>query len=136
VASAYLGGFVNGLLGSGVGSVIVMGLLYGGVPAKVASATSGYQIVFTGAASLIQAFANQELDVDQFGFLFVISLAGSLAGSVLIYFIMQRYQLKRLQIIVLFVLNLLEAIGVFPNAVFDVKYYGWPFMTAVPGFDC
>ena len=52
-----LGGFATGLLGAGCGHlmIIFMGLI--GVPTKVASATSGFQIVFIGAASLITALA-------------------------------------------------------------------------------
>ena len=66
LSTALLGGFVNGMLGSGVGSVMVVGMLFIGVPQAVSSATSGYQIVFTGLASLIQAFANKQLNVKQF----------------------------------------------------------------------
>lgn len=66
LSTALLGGFVNGMLGSGVGSVMVVGMLFIGVPQAVSSATSGYQIVFTGLASLIQAFANRQLNIKQF----------------------------------------------------------------------
>ena len=56
--TAFIGGLVNGMLGTGVGSIMVMGMLFIGVSQPVASATSGYQIMFTGAASMIQALAN------------------------------------------------------------------------------
>ena len=45
---------------------MVVGMLFIGIPQAVSSAKSGYQIVFTGLASLIQAFANKQLNVKQF----------------------------------------------------------------------
>ena len=49
---------------------------------------------------------------------------------------MSKLKLKRLQIVILIVLNALIAVGVFPNAVFDVQFYGWSYMNNIPGFDC
>ena len=46
------------MLGTGVGSIMVMGMLFIGLTQQVASATSGYQIMFTGASSMIQALSN------------------------------------------------------------------------------
>ena len=57
VLGGFLGGISSGLIGLGSGDlmIIFMGLV--GVPTKIASATSGYQIVFIGGSSLIQALA-------------------------------------------------------------------------------
>ena len=57
VIGGITGGFLSGLIGLGAGNmmIIFMGLV--GVNIKVASATSGYQILFIGSASLIQAVA-------------------------------------------------------------------------------
>ena len=51
-------GLIQGILGVGSGTFI-MGVLLGyNLDPRVASATSGYQIFFIGAASFIETFIN------------------------------------------------------------------------------
>ena len=48
-----LAGFVQGILGVGSGTVVMLVLLTYNFDARVASATSGFQIFFIGAASFV-----------------------------------------------------------------------------------
>lgn len=50
---AFIAGFIQGTLGLGAGTCIMMILMSFGIDTTVASATSGYQILFTGSASLL-----------------------------------------------------------------------------------
>ena len=52
-----LGGFSSGLIGVGSGHIMILFMSFIKVQTKVASATSGYQILFVGASSLIEAVA-------------------------------------------------------------------------------
>lgn len=54
----FFGGFLQGIIGLGSGNMMIASLLYVGIDARVVGATSGYQIVFIGMASLIQALAD------------------------------------------------------------------------------
>ena len=51
-------GLVQGILGVGSGTFIMGVLLAYNLDPRVASATSGYQIFFIGAASFIETFIN------------------------------------------------------------------------------
>ena len=57
ILGGVLGGFSSGLIGLGAGNIMIIFMGLVGVQIKVASATSGYQILFIGSASLIQAVA-------------------------------------------------------------------------------
>jgi len=51
----FFGGFLQGIIGVGSGNCMVASMLTVGISPKVTSATSGYQIVFIGLSSLIEA---------------------------------------------------------------------------------
>jgi hypothetical protein len=68
----FIGGFLQGVIGVGSGNLMVASLLTVGLNPKVTSATSGYQIVFIGLSSLIEALVNDELNWVETGwFLFI-----------------------------------------------------------------
>lgn len=54
-------GLVQGILGVGSGTFIMGVLLAYNLDTRVASATSGYQIFFIGAASFIESFINNSI---------------------------------------------------------------------------
>lgn len=56
-----LSGFVQGTLGMGGGTFTMMVLLSFHLESTAASATSGYQILFTGLASLSEYYINGEV---------------------------------------------------------------------------
>ena len=61
VIGSFAAGFIQGTLGLGAGTCIMMVLLSFSIDPTVASAISGYQILFTGAASLIEFYINGEV---------------------------------------------------------------------------
>jgi uncharacterized membrane protein YfcA len=60
-SGGFVGGVLQGVIGLGSGNMMIAALLYVGLDARVTGATSGYQIVFIGMASLIEAISNSEL---------------------------------------------------------------------------
>jgi uncharacterized membrane protein YfcA len=57
-ASGFIGGLLQGIIGAGSGNAMFAALIYIGLNPKVAAGTSGFQIFFIGAASLIQGYAD------------------------------------------------------------------------------
>lgn len=56
---ALIAGLVQGILGMGCGTCIMLVLLTLNMDSTAASATSGYQILFTGSASLLEFYINK-----------------------------------------------------------------------------
>jgi len=56
---AIIAGLVQGILGMGCGTCIMLVLLTLNIDSTAASATSGYQILFTGSASLLEFYINK-----------------------------------------------------------------------------
>lgn len=76
------GGCISGLLGVGGGIIQVpMMHLIGGVPIKVASATSSFMIGFTGLAGAVVYFLYDQFDVVMTSCLIIGIIAGSYVGS-------------------------------------------------------
>lgn len=57
----FLGGFNGGVFGVGSSTTIIFALLYLDIEPMVASATVGFQVVFSGLGSLCEAFATNEI---------------------------------------------------------------------------
>ena len=60
---ALTAGLIQGMLGMGCGTCIMMVLLAYPIASTAASATSGYQILFTGSASLLEYYLNGEVQL-------------------------------------------------------------------------
>ena len=60
-AGAFAAGTIQGLLGMGCGTCIMIVLLSFPIASTSASATSGYQVLFTGSASLLEYYINGEV---------------------------------------------------------------------------
>ena len=59
----FAGGFIQGFLGMGCGTCLMMIMTSFPIYSTSASATSGYQYLFTGGASLIQYYINGEVKI-------------------------------------------------------------------------
>lgn len=57
-AGSFAAGTIQGLLGMGCGTFIMVVLLSFPIASTSASATSGYQILFTGTAALLEYYMN------------------------------------------------------------------------------
>ena len=63
----FIGGFNGGAFGIGASTTMIFSLLYLDIAPSVVSATVGFQITFTGLASLFQAFATNEITIEVTG---------------------------------------------------------------------
>lgn len=61
---AFLGGFNSGVFGIGNSTTVIFTLLFLDLEPAIVSATVGYQVVFAGSASLIQASATGSISSD------------------------------------------------------------------------
>ena len=133
-----LAGFSSGLIGLGCGHIMIlfMGLI--GVQGKVASATSGYQILFIGSASLIQALVQHSLTWVPLVFFSLLAFIGSFVLSILAYKLCETLPNKGqgIIIIILIVLSVINIIGVIPNMILTSKYYGFSSLLETKGFSC
>ena len=75
-------GFIQGILGVGSGTFIMLVLLSYNIDPRSASATSGYQIFFIGAASFVEAFVTGSISLEDGLLLFLIC---SVLGGVVTY---------------------------------------------------
>lgn len=131
----FIGGFLQGIIGLGSGNTMVSALLVVGIDPKVTSATSGYQIVFIGASSLIEALANQELSWGEVCWLFSVCffIGGSL--TIVMYRLMEsRPSMSRILLIIITALCVVSVVGTIPSIFLTHKYYGWKYMLTAKGF--
>lgn len=125
----FMGGFLQGIIGVGSGHCMVSALLMVGVHQKVTSATSGYQIVFIGMSSLIEAFANKEITAEEAGWYFGISfLLGGVLTFGLYKFLETRPGANKVLLIIIASICLLSVIGIVPNVYLTQLYYGWDYL--------
>ncbi len=59
--------------------------------------------------------------------MFGLGFVGSLVGAIVVARVMSKGR-KKIQLYILVLLNLVVALGVIPNAMFDLKYYGWAYL--------
>ncbi len=71
VLGALGAGLVQGTLGVGAGTFLMAVLLASPLHPRVAAATSGYQLLFTGSAALSQQFINDKIALDDALFFFL-----------------------------------------------------------------
>ncbi len=136
-AGGFLGGFLQGIIGVGSGNTMVAAMLFLGIDAKVTSATSGYQIVFIGLSSTIEALANNELTWLEVGWFFSICF---ILGGILTFFMYKLLQKSekgpKIILIIILALCVICIAGVAPSIYFTSKNYGWPFMLDIQKSFC
>ena len=64
----FFGGFNSGLFSKGNSTTIIFTLVYLGIEPIVASAIVGFQLVFSAAVSLTQAYSKGQIPLDEMGF--------------------------------------------------------------------
>lgn len=90
-------GFIGGLLGVGGGNIIVPALIWLGIPAKKASATSSFIVIFSSLAGFAGRASLGNLD----GGLLAYTVAGSVAGALLGSWLMsKKLQNKHVKVII------------------------------------
>jgi uncharacterized membrane protein YfcA len=126
----FLGGLVQGIIGAGSGTMMLGALIYSGLDPKVAAATSGFQIFFIGASSLIQAYANSLITSTQIGWFLGLSF---IPGGIFTFFLYRYLGNKENRNVVLIVciISLVIVVGTFPSIFVSAHYYGWTSMLYV-----
>lgn len=90
-------GFLGGLLGVGGGNIIVPALVWLGIPAKKASATSSFIVIFSSLAGFAGRASLGNLD----GVLLAYTVAGSVGGALLGSWLMsKKLQNKQVKVII------------------------------------
>lgn len=121
-------GLVQGILGVGSGTFIMGVLLSFNLDTRVASATSGYQIFFIGAASFLETFINNAISLQDAAFLFgICSILGGIA-TFLMYRVFQGRdgrKVNKLLVFIILILCLISVIGVFPSTIQIYLEFGW-----------
>ena len=137
-AGGLLSGFSSGLIGAGCGHIMILFMSAVGVQGRVASATSGYQVLFIGATSLIQAVAQQALTWQPLVFFSLLALIGSYLLSIIAYKIVNGMPNKGQGpiLVILIFLSVINIVGVIPNLILTKLYYGWDVLLSIKGFEC
>jgi uncharacterized membrane protein YfcA len=104
VAVGGVAGFLGGLLGVGGGNVILPGLTWLGLDAKVAAGTTALAVVFSSLSGFLGHAALGGLDPRFLVTMAVLAAAGSLAGSHVMRTRLSGAQLKRVIGVLLFVI--------------------------------
>lgn len=131
----FIGGFLQGIIGVGSGNCMVAAMLTVGIDPKVTSATSGYQIVFIGLSSLIEALAFNELTWIEVGFFFTICFVIGGGLTLLLYHLLRdKPKAPGILLIIITCLCVMSTIGIIPNVYLTQLFYGWPYMLTVKSF--
>lgn len=136
VLGGFLAGLVQGLVGLGSGFIVIFYLLRNGVIPQVASAVSGYIILFVGSASLLQALVIGSLGWEETVFLFSLTFAGSLIITII-----ARNFLKgksnaadAIIILILAIISILSLVGVGINIGMRIESVGFGPLIEMPDF--
>lgn len=137
-AGAFAAGSIQGLLGMGCGTCIMIVLLTFPIASNSASATSGYQILFTGAASLIEYYINGEVKMFESVWMLCVCLVIGGVTTVILYNIISRLNqayVNRFILIILTVLCLMSIGLVAPTVINILNREGWSGLSSID-FKC
>jgi uncharacterized membrane protein YfcA len=124
ILGGFAAGFVQGCLGIGSGIFIMAVTMSLPITPAAASATSGYQILFIGAASLTQGFINGDVRiVDTFFVIGICAIFGGLVTLGITYYLKDKNHIKVSKILtfIIFLLCLMSFILVVPSAVINAQ---------------
>ena len=99
-----IAGFIGGLLGVGGGNIIVPALVWLGIPAKKASATSSFIVIFSSFAGFAGRASIGNLDGALLAYTVVGTIAGALLGAWLMSKKLQNKQVKVIIGVLLYVI--------------------------------
>jgi uncharacterized membrane protein len=113
-------------------------LLHFPISPRAASATSGYQILFIGLASLVEGFINGEVDItDSLFFIGDCTILGGIV-TILITFYLKNKNASKVATILLFIifaLCLMSVLMVIPSGITSYIDFGWESMISIK-FHC
>ncbi|WP_321417050.1 sulfite exporter TauE/SafE family protein [uncultured Methanomethylovorans sp.] len=106
LASAFIVGFIGGLLGIGGGSLVMPLLLYFGYAVKKSAATSGIIVLFTSLAGLVAHLSLWQPDMQLVIYITIAAILGAQVGSYLMHTRMKPETLRKMVGLVLWVMAL------------------------------
>ena len=122
-----LAGLVQGILGLGSGSCMMIFLLTTSINTASASATTGYQILFIGLAALIEGFINGTVIFEDTAFFIGLCVVLGGASTVgMAYFLQTRNQLtvSKIVVIIALFLSMVSVVMVVPDVVNSINENG------------
>lgn len=137
-AGAFAAGLIQGILGMGCGTCIMMVLLSFPIHPSSASATSGYQILFTGSGSLLEYYINGEVQAFESMWMMGVCLTIGGVSTLLLYQLMKRMNqvsVNRLLYCIILALCLMSIALTVPTILGILDKDGWAGMTSIT-FKC
>lgn len=113
-------GMIQGILGLGSGSCMMIFLLKTPINASSASATTGYQVLFIGLSALIEGFINKSVVLEDTAFF--ISICVVFGGAVTVgiaYFLQTKNPLtvSKIVVIIAVCLSMVSVVMVVPDVI-------------------
>ena len=138
IVGALFGGCIQSILGVGCGTCIVLVLLMYSMNTSAASATSAYQILFTGGASLLEFYLDGEVKTeDMLWFMGINLVLGGVATLALTHILQKFNQITVSKVLISIILGLclMSIVLVIPSVFRILQADGWPGMTSIK-FNC
>lgn len=135
---AFFGGFNAGLFSKGNSTTIIFTLVYLGIEPIVASAIVGFQVVFSAAVSLTQAYSKGQISGEDIGFYLGLTFIGGGILSHIVSSIVKRMDKDRVNKILVGIigsLTCMSAISLLVNLGISYKMFGSDYMNN-PGEFC
>lgn len=124
VIGGFAAGFVQGCLGIGSGTFIMAVTMSLPIIPAAASAVSGYQILFIGAASLVQGYINGDVKIaDTFFIIAICAVFGGLVTLGINFYLKDKNHITVSKILtfIVFLLCFMSFILVIPSAVINYQ---------------
>lgn len=135
---SFIGGFNSGVFGIGNSTCVIFTLLFLDLEPAIVSATVGYQVVFAGGASLVQAIATQKIQPDVALLFFLVTFA---IGGTLSFFLKKlvskfnQQKINQILLLVVFGLVSSSSVALIVSMVMGYLQFGASNMQDVP-FSC
>ena len=107
------------------------------VEPMVVSATVGFQVIFSAAASLIEAIIKKSIDLNDVWFFIVLTLvAGGILSWVASYFLnkLNRSKINKVLLVIIGMITSVSAVSMVVNIVLGYINFGSEYMIAVDDF--
>jgi uncharacterized membrane protein YfcA len=107
IFGAFAAGFIQGTIGVGAGTFLMLVLLGFPIDPRAAAATTGYQILFTGSGALVEQFINDKITWQTALFFFCwTALVGGIVTDIM-YNVSRKLQDKKVKKILLLIISVL-----------------------------
>lgn len=111
---------MQGTLGVGAGTFLMLVMLASPINPRVAAATSGYQLLFSGSAALTEQFINDKISIENALFYFLWTAIPGGIATILSYRFLKKMdpdKMKKILLINILVLCIMSLILILPATV-------------------